>query len=403
MRTWLVTYADACYRTAQRRQVESAGQFGIDAIRAWTRERLESTAFYHEHRDVLDQRRGGGYWLWKPFIIRDTLNDMDDGELLVYADAGIAIIAPLDPVLTLCRDGRDIVLFANHYREEGGNDCGAWTKRDCFVQMDCDEARFHDGPMVDASFLILRKSERSVAFIEDWLSYACRSQLLTDAATAGPLPDLPGFVQHRHDQSILALLAIRDEIELFRHPSQHGNHLKPAYLREPGEWTRFPYSSTDAFPNSSYGTLLNHHRGALGQIGLRVALRRLIPASPAHAFETWTREETLASWSPPDFAVVSASADVRVDGHYCVDLQRTPPGGRPSGPRLRLAGEYTDVQPSSHLEYTSLGGSRINVGFAESDGGVLVTLEHGDFRTEARREFFSTLWESFLDHLASRC
>jgi uncharacterized protein YndB with AHSA1/START domain len=402
MKTWLVTYADACYRAAQRRQIESAGQFGIDVIRAWTRETLESTAFYHEHREVLDQRRGGGYWLWKPFVIRETLKEMADGELLVYADAGIAIVASLDPVLALCRDGRDVVVFANHYFDDGRNDCGTWTKRDCFVQMDCDEARFHDGPMVDASFLIVRKGERGVAFIDDWLSYACRSELLTDAPTAGPLPDLPRFVQHRHDQSILALLAIRNGIELFRHPSKHGNHLKPAHLRQPGEWTRFAYSSSGVFHNSPYGTLLDHHRGALGQTGLRVTLRRVIRASQAEAFDGWMREDTLASWSPPDFSVVAVSADVRVHGRYCVDLQRTPPGGRPSGPRLRLEGEYTNVWPSSHLAYTGGRGSRISVGFAEVEGGVMVTLEHGDFRTEARREFFSAIWESFLDHLASR-
>jgi uncharacterized protein YndB with AHSA1/START domain len=401
--TWLATYADACYCTAQRRQIESAGRFGIDVIRAWSRDTLESTAFYQEHREVLDQRRGSGYWLWKPFIIRETLKEMDDGELLVYSDAGIAIVASLGPVLALCRDGRDVVLFANHYRDIGENDCATWTKRDCFVLMDCDEPRFHDGPMVDASFLIVRKSERSTAFIDDWLSYACRSELLTDTPTAGPLPDFPRFIQHRHDQSILALLAIRYGIELFRHPSQHGNHLKPAHLREPGEWTRFPYSSSDVFHNSPYTTLLNHHRGALGQTGLRVTLRQVIRASQAQAFEAWTREDILASWSPPDFAVVAVSADVRIGGRYGIDLQRTPPGGgRPSGPRLTLGGEYTDVRPSSHLAYTSLGGSRISVDFAEVEEGVMVTLEHGDFRTEARREFFWEIWESFLEHLASR-
>lgn len=263
VRTWLATYADACDRTAQRRQIQSAGPFGIDVVRAWTRETLESTAFYDEHRELLDQQRGSGYRLWKPFIIRETLKEMADGERLVYADAGIAIVHSLGPVLALCRDGRDVVLFASHDHEAGGNDCGTWTKRDCFVRMDCDEARFHDGPMVDASFLIVRKSERSVAFIDDWLSHACRSELLTDAPTTGPLPDLPRFIQHRHDQSILALLAIRHGIELFRHPSQHGNHLKPAYLREPGEWTRFAYSSSGLFHNSLYGTLLDHDRGVL--------------------------------------------------------------------------------------------------------------------------------------------
>src|SRR5262249_22978056 len=156
----------------------------------------------------------------------------------------------------------------------GPNICSKWTKRDCFVFMDCDESRHHRGQMVDASFMLLVKTERSIAFIREWFLYCSQRHLLTDQPNICGSPNLPDFVEHRHDQSILSLMANRDGIELFRHPSQHGNHLKEERYREPGEWTRYPYGSRGIYYNSPYKTLLYHHRCKTGRPDLQVRLRR---------------------------------------------------------------------------------------------------------------------------------
>ena len=79
------------------------------------------------------------------------------------------------------------------------------------------------------------------------------------------LHNLPGFIEHRHDQSILSLLALRDQLEVIRHPSQYGNHLKDEPYREPGEWKSRPYKVDEIYFNSPYGALLNHHRGHRGR------------------------------------------------------------------------------------------------------------------------------------------
>jgi uncharacterized protein YndB with AHSA1/START domain len=399
MQRWLVSYADRAYRTAQERLTASARRFGIDVIRPWTRDELQQTEFYAAHRQVLDLQRGSGYWLWKPFIIDDTLRQMAPGDLLMYSDAGIEIAADLAPLFALCGEGRDIVLFANHYRK-AANDCGTWTKRDCFALMDCDAPRFHDGPMVDASVVILEKTDRSLAFIRKWLSYACRPEVLTDAANIVALPNLPRFVEHRHDQSILSLLAIREGIELFRHPSQHGNHMKEAHLREPGEWTRFPYAPTGQFRNSQYGTLLNHHRGALGPVGLRVTVGRRIREQRETVFTAWTRNDLLASWSSPDYVVVAADADVRVGGSYFLDLEHTSPGVRQR--HARFHGIYLTVDPPARLIFTAPADTEVAVTFREDECGTIVSLDHGWFRNEAVRERYHAFWESFLNHVTAR-
>ena len=39
------------------------------------------------------QPRGGGYWVWKPWIIVDTLRQMKENDVLVYVDSGQTVFA----------------------------------------------------------------------------------------------------------------------------------------------------------------------------------------------------------------------------------------------------------------------------------------------------------------------
>lgn len=130
--------------------------------------------------------------------------------------------------------------------------------------MGCDEPRLHRGQMLDASLLVLVNHERSRAFVREWLAACTQSRILTDEPNVCGLANLPGFLDHRHDQSVLSLLATRDGMEIFRHPSQNGNHAKDESVRQPGEWTRHRYGYGGIFHNSPYPTLLNHHKNRPG-------------------------------------------------------------------------------------------------------------------------------------------
>lgn len=261
--TVLVSYATDLYAASQQRLVASASRHGIRRCVAWNRSLLKSTDFYRQHHGVLDLPRGGGYWQWKPYVIHQALDDVSQHDIVVYCDAGIEIVGDLTPLFALCRQHDGLLLFAGHYDKRGPNVCRRWTKRDCFVYLQCDEPQYHDGPMLDASCLVVAKTGQSMQFISEWLRWCCNPALITDQPNECGLANFAEFIEHRHDQSILSLLARGKGIELFRHPSQYGNHLKCACYRVPGEWTRHPYSDGAAYVNSRYGTLLNHHRGRL--------------------------------------------------------------------------------------------------------------------------------------------
>jgi hypothetical protein len=263
MKTHLVSYSSPEFYRSQARLEASARRFGIQQLHGWDRDLLQQTPFYRKYSGILNQRRGNGYWLWKPHIIQHALNQLGHGDVLFYADAGLEITADLSPLVDLCLAQGGVLVFASHYDDVGNagpNLCGQWTKRDCFVAMDCDEPAYHEARMLDASFLVFAKTDLAAALVRDWLAYCCHANLIADSPNELGLPNFPDFVDHRHDQSILSLLVARRELQLFRHPSQTGNHAKLGHLLVAGEALLHQWGSHGIFANSTYPTLLNHHR-----------------------------------------------------------------------------------------------------------------------------------------------
>lgn len=378
MKTWIVSYGDAAFRLSLQRLMSSAARFGIDEQRPWDRDALQKTSLYAVHKSLLGERRGAGYWLWKPFIIKETLKEMGPGDILVYSDAGIEIVADLAPMLDICATRSDVMLFAGTYEDVGApgpNSCAKWTKRDCFVFMDCDNRRYHQGPMIDASMIVLRRTPRAVALVRDWLLHCCQRQLLTDDPNVCGLPNLPEFIEHRHDQSLLSLISIRDTIELFRHPSQYGEDC-----------------TTRAYDNSPYDTLINHHRGAVGSEQLGLDLNRTLLAVRERVFEAWTRPEVLMHWSPLGYRVLAAEADVRVGGEYRLTLAT-------KSERMSLSGTYLDVERPARLVYSWRWNTRVTVEFRDCGEATAVAVRHEQFPTEQMLRYHLASWEAFFDNL----
>lgn len=263
MHTFLITLSNELYRESRERLLHSAKMYGIEGVNGYDFEDIKSWPSYQDNRLILDSARGMGYWLWKPLIIAKQLELLSEGDVLIYIDAGAEIIAGIEPLIKLCAIAEPVLLFGN-----ATDTNAAWTKRGSFVLMDCDTEEFWQGPHCDASILLFRKCERATHFVAEWLRYGSNANILTDLPNSMELPNIAGYRDHRYDQSILSLLAQKFKINLYRAPSQFGNHYKMYDFRVPGEfncanqWNQQPVSYYSALPyyNSFYGQLLNHHR-----------------------------------------------------------------------------------------------------------------------------------------------
>lgn len=215
MRVVLANLSNKPFEKSRINLNRSAKKYGISHIKSYDFEKdIVGSPFYNSHRTVFTQKRGIGYWLWKPHIILETLKSVDEGDVVIYADCGIEIIDNLQPLINICREQEPILLFANH------NFLNAqFTKRDCFVEMGCDDERYWYGLQCDAAFMLFRKTKFTLHFVNRWLRYCENERILTDAANESGKPNLPGFVDHRHDQSVISLLAEKYHINLYRKPS----------------------------------------------------------------------------------------------------------------------------------------------------------------------------------------
>ena len=226
-RKHFVTFADNCCEKSKMKAIMSAiYPGGFDRTKIYDMSSL-SAGFKKRNSQILTESRGRGYWLWKPYIILKTLlESMADGDILMYQDAGAYLIGDSGPLLKLCEHSKyGILLFYLTFLEKH------YTKRDAYVLMNMDYGHIYEMFQTLASFMLFEKNCMSLQFVMEWLAYALDPRLITDMENTLGKENLPGFREHRHDQSVLSLLSKKWAITVYRTPSQYGNKL--GYLAGP--------------------------------------------------------------------------------------------------------------------------------------------------------------------------
>lgn len=201
---YLVNFATpGPYRDVQVRQNELLRSH-VQDIFEYGPDRLKS--FYLSYRDVIDNSlTGWGYCMWKPYIIRNAFIDTPQGSLIFYSDVADEIYNPewweWSERRTRQLGGRFFNL--NYYTH------GEWTKRDCFITMNCNNSDYWNHRQLEAGTIILQNNTENYDLMEEWLDW-CKCPLALDKNPNMLGQDnLPGFMDHRTDQSILTNLIIR--------------------------------------------------------------------------------------------------------------------------------------------------------------------------------------------------
>lgn len=203
MKVHLVTYCSELMTTAARVCVESALRNKVDSADIHQDTCIDQQ-FSSKNKNVLSKTRGAGYWLWKPYIIDKNINSMNDGDILIYADAGVEIINNVYWVID--RMKQDIFLFGNMYQHVH------WCKMDV-IKAICPTMPMNQNiKQVQASVIFIRVSKWSKEFVKRWLDYCQRPGFIDDSRSSSP--NHPEFREHRHDQSVLTCLAWKCELPL---------------------------------------------------------------------------------------------------------------------------------------------------------------------------------------------
>lgn len=176
------------------------------------------TWFSIAHQEILTQKRGAGYWLWKPYFINRILQKLTDSDVLFYSDSGSFFIRRMEPIFqAVCDDIRGVIGF----RLAGGHLEKHYTKRDLLKYMNMDGTENSNTPQRMASFMCFRGTDFAKSMVGEYLELAKTPHLITDTPNKDGW-DEHGFQGHRHDQSIWSLLTKKYDVTILPDPTQWG-------------------------------------------------------------------------------------------------------------------------------------------------------------------------------------
>lgn len=232
-KTYFMTFGgptQVFHNQVKRIMNEAVGFHTFDEVFGYTETYLQNDCtFWAKHGDFIQSNpRGYGYWIWKPYLIYERLQRINEGDFLVYCDAGCTInpgglkrFQEYKNVLDASPLG--IIAFELTHLEK------TYTKRKVYTY-------FGSTPEEDtrrqcmATVVLIKKTARSLDTVRQWYEIASHHELINDTLEE----EHPDFKDHRHDQSIWSML-VRENAVVLPDETYFGN----------GYWDeRFPFWAT---------------------------------------------------------------------------------------------------------------------------------------------------------------
>jgi hypothetical protein len=81
--------------------------------------------------------------------------------------------------------------------------------------MNCDKKKYWNSPQITAGISFWKKNQQTINFLNEWLFWCKNLNVITDEPNICKLPNLNEFQDHRHDQSVLTNLVIKNNLPFF--------------------------------------------------------------------------------------------------------------------------------------------------------------------------------------------
>ena len=194
------------YHDAVKRLHNQAIEFNMFSnIYAYTeKDLMEDTEFFNKNSNfIVNNPRGYGYWIWKPYLIKKTLEKMETDDILLYLDSGCELNVNgknrMQDFIKLVQEKKII-------GTSGGSSDYNYTKMDLikYLKMDTNLELLKKSHM-QACCLLMKKCDIIVNLYNEIYEIASNNYNLIDDSPSIE-KNYPGFMEHRHDQSIFNLL-----------------------------------------------------------------------------------------------------------------------------------------------------------------------------------------------------
>ena len=166
--------------------------------------------FVNKNSLILNLPRGGGYWLWKPYIINNLLLKINYDDIIFYLDSKYYFTEDFTNLYNDYMITNDLLVWNNKPNEESylmKNYC----KMDVIIKYGLYNEVFKENA-IDcwAGGLVVKKTNNTLNLIKEWLDIACVYENITDSNSY--IKNYIDFIEHRHDQSCLNVVLKRNNV-----------------------------------------------------------------------------------------------------------------------------------------------------------------------------------------------
>lgn len=200
MKKYIITYGDEKCKSARMRFVQNALNLNIfDEVIGYSENDISSEL---QRSSIIKEKRGGGLWSWKPDIILTTLNNMEDGDYLVYCDAGCTVYNAKEWNLYWKHlESHDIIAQRIYQRTD------RWTRKNILEYFNLSNAKYWTKCYQYQATIILKATPFTRMFIREWRTLMIQHpEMVKDVTPEEKKHESSKLKENRHDQAIYSSL-----------------------------------------------------------------------------------------------------------------------------------------------------------------------------------------------------
>ena len=209
---YFLVYNDNTHNHFLSDLLESVKKYGKDfEIIVFNKNDMDNE-FVLNNKNILELDRGGGYWLWKPYIINETLKKINENDIVFYLDSKYYFMEDFTELYLNYMENNDLLVWKNKPNNPIWH-MKNWCKIDVILKYDMSKKIFDENAEECwGGALVIKKNEHTIKYMKEWLDMCCIYEDITDAPSKVENSGL--FCEHRHDQTLLSIILYKYNIPM---------------------------------------------------------------------------------------------------------------------------------------------------------------------------------------------
>ena len=221
MKVHFITFSNTSYINSNRIQQE-AELFGFDSFQCISE--LDIPEFLEKHFHFINSNKiGFGCWIWKPKIILDKLNSIEDNDILIYCDSGMYLnhngIDRYKEYIDML-NGKDMITFSLNLNDKYYFAQQWVTKR--AVESYYPEFADLRSKYCYGGVIMFRKTKLTLSLVEDWLGLCERYDFLLGKSIGS---EYDYFMGNDNDNGLFNLCLVKHGISHYIFPDETNIYL----------------------------------------------------------------------------------------------------------------------------------------------------------------------------------